>query len=203
MKKSNDRLIRVSVLACLVITAGLSHTARSAELSTPEAAWAAMTKCGVIAEDAARHACSDDVLQKAGAVPTAEAKSSAQRKQFGLESQPSRAAASAKSPAPAQVSPAAPAQPSAKGSASAPSPAAPRAKAQDDRVEVTLSNVMKAGDGTLVLTTSDGAAWRQSESGVLRPEPAEGQKMTIMKKSFGGFMCVSDKRVAFRCYRWK
>ncbi len=193
MTKSNDRLIRAAVVACLMTTAGLSHPARSAELSTPEAAWAAMMKCGVIAEDAARHACSDDVLQKAGAVPTAEAKSSAQRKQFGLESQPPRAAASAQSSAPAQVSPAAP----------APSPAAAPAKAQDDRVEVTLSSVMKAGHGTLLLTTSDGAVWRQSESEVLRPEPAEGQKMTIIKKSFGGFMCMSDKRVAFRCYRWK
>ena len=193
MTKSNDRLSRAAVVACLMTTAGLSHSARSAELSTPEAAWAAMTKCGVIAEDAARHACSDEVLQKAGVVPTAEAKSSAQRKQFGLESPPPRAAASAQSSAPAQVSATAP----------APSPAAAPAKAQDDRVEVTLSNVMKAGDGTLVLTTSDGAVWRQSESGVLRPEPAEGRKMTIMKKSFGGFMCVSDKRVAFRCSRWK
>jgi hypothetical protein len=80
--------------------------------------------------------------------------------------------------------------------------AAPEAKRRsDDQVEVTLATVSPGADGKLVLTTTDGAVWRQVESNAVRPTPAQGQIMTIERTSFGGFMCKAGKWVAFRCYR--
>ena len=71
----------------------------------------------------------------------------------------------------------------------------------DDRVQVTLATVAPGADGKLVLTTTEGAVWRQVESNTVRPTPAQGQTLTIERTSFGGFMCKSGKWVAFRCYR--
>jgi hypothetical protein len=59
----------------------------------------------------------------------------------------------------------------------------------EDQLEVTLAGVDQAGDGKLVVTTTDGALWRQVESEAIRPMPVQGQTMTIAATSFGGFMC--------------
>ena len=71
----------------------------------------------------------------------------------------------------------------------------------DNQLEVTLAAVEQGGDGKLVLTTTDGATWRQVERIVIFPPPQQGQTITISKTSFGGFMCKPSKWVAFRCYR--
>ncbi len=71
----------------------------------------------------------------------------------------------------------------------------------DNQLKVTLAAVEQGGDGKLVLTTTDGATWRQVERIVIFPPPQQGQTITISKTSFGGFMCKPTKWVAFRCYR--
>lgn len=70
-----------------------------------------------------------------------------------------------------------------------------------DELDVVLATVEQAGDGKLVLTTTDGAVWRQVESQAIRPTPEQGQTMTIARTRFGGFMCKPSKWVAFRCFR--
>lgn len=77
----------------------------------------------------------------------------------------------------------------------------PAAKQEEAELAVTLTKVEKALDGKLVLTTSDGAVWKQIETESDRQEPAAGQAMTISKTLFGGYMCKPLKRVAFRCSR--
>jgi hypothetical protein len=163
--------------------------------STAEAGWAAMQRCAREAGEAARHRCMDDVLRGAGLLPGADqarpapapapqaaaeraapvpapAPASEPRSRFGLETSPARQARKAR-----------------------PAPSGP------DRVEVTLSGVELDGEGKLVLTTSEGAVWRQVESDPVRPAPSAGQTMIIEKKSLGGFMCRPGRWAAFRCIR--
>jgi hypothetical protein len=80
-------------------------------------------------------------------------------------------------------------------------PPTPKPTPSESKLAVTLASVEQRGDGKLVLTTTEGAVWRQVESEAFRPLPAQGQTMTIAKKSLGSFMCESANRVAFRCYR--
>ena len=77
----------------------------------------------------------------------------------------------------------------------------PPPRKDDNQHEVTLAAVEQGGDGKLVLTTMDGAIWRQAERIVIFPPPQQGQTIAITKTSFGGFMCKPSKWVAFRCYR--
>jgi hypothetical protein len=70
-----------------------------------------------------------------------------------------------------------------------------------DQLEVTLAAVKEGGDGRLVLTTTDGAIWRQVESEPIRPTPAQGQTMRITKASLGSYLCKTGKWGAFRCAR--
>ena len=72
---------------------------------------------------------------------------------------------------------------------------------RDPELEVTLATVKEGGDGKLVLTTTDGAVWRQVESEPVRPTPTGGQTMTISKGSLGSYLCKPGKWVGFRCAR--
>ncbi|HWW80938.1 MAG TPA: hypothetical protein VNY82_15175 [Steroidobacteraceae bacterium] len=80
-------------------------------------------------------------------------------------------------------------------------PIAPLSQKDDNQLEITLAAVAQGGDGKLVLTSTEGAIWRQVERIDIFPPPQQGQTVTISKTSFGGFMCKLSKWVAFRCYR--
>jgi hypothetical protein len=134
----------------VVIVTWMASAASGQSITSAEDGWAAMRKCAAIVDESSRHACSDNVLRKAGLLTGAGAKDPA---------------------------------------------------AKDDQLEVTLANVTQAGDGKLLLTTTEGAVWRQVESQAIRPMPTRGQSMKIEKTSFGGFMCKPGKWVAFRCFR--
>jgi hypothetical protein len=84
--------------------------------------------------------------------------------------------------------------------AAPPSGPAPQQK-EETQLEVTLATVEQGGDGKLVLTTTEGAVWRQVEHITIFPPPQRGQTLTILKNSFGGFLCKPSKWVTFRCYR--
>jgi hypothetical protein len=131
-----------------------------------------MTKCAAIAADVARHRCSDAVLRNAGLLVAP----TSTPKSFGLETSPAHTEQAATATAAAK-------------------------RPSDAQLQVTLAAVAPGADGKLVLTTTEGAVWRQVESDVVRPTPAQGQAMTIERTSFGGFMCKPGKWVAFRCYR--
>jgi hypothetical protein len=142
------------------------------EISGADAGWAAMKRCAAITEDKARHACTDETLRNAGLL------SSVTQSPKAVEKHVEKQKDFGLPPAPA-----------------------PKPSPGESKLQVTLANVEQRGDGKLVLTTTDGAVWRQVESEDIRPMPAQGQTMTIARKSLGGFMCESANRVAFRCYR--
>jgi hypothetical protein len=166
-----DRVTRAIVASSLMTLVCAPQAARSQQLTSAEAAWAAMTKCAAIAAADARHTCADDVMRSAGLLPVM------------------------------QDNPAAQAQPPAQAEPVTAKPIAPLPRKDDNQLEITLASVEQGGDGKLVLTTTDGAIWRQAERIVIFPPPQQGQTIAITKTSFGGFMCKPSKWVAFRCYR--
>ena len=86
----------------------------------------------------------------------------------------------------------------------APAPAAPEEKKSDeseDAITVMLAEVAVGRSKRVVLITQEGAVWRQTDGGALRPTPKPGQSMTIERTSFGGFMCKIGKWTVFRCQR--
>jgi hypothetical protein len=175
----------------LVALALVAGPALGEQISGADAGWAAMKRCAAIAEDKARHACTDDVLREARLLGVA------------VQAKPAVEPRSAVQPTPTvQSTPAVQSPPAnAHKDFGLPPTPAPKPQPSESKLEVTLASVTQAGDGKLVMTTTDGATWRQVESEPIRPMPAEGQTMVIARKSLGGFMCESANRVAFRCYR--
>jgi hypothetical protein len=183
-----DRVTRAIVASCLMTLVCAPQPARSQQLTSAEAAWAAMTKCAAIAAADARHACADDVMRSAGLFPVTQDKPVAQAEPV------------------TQANPIAPGDSverqkrlGQQTGASANSASPPQK--DDNQLEVTLAAVEQDGDGKLVLTATEGAIWHQAERIVIFPPPKQGQTITISRTSFGGFMCKPSKWVAFRCYR--
>jgi hypothetical protein len=173
-----NRILQAAVAVCLVSTASAQDSASTQQTPTAESGWAAMKKCAAILEDDLRHACSDNALRDAGLLPDSETASSKDQQRFGLQRPAARAASS-----PTNASDA-PTQPKS-----------------EDKLEVTLAAVKEGRDGKLVLTTTDGAIWKQVETQVVQPTPVQGGSMTITKAILGGFMCKPNKWTTFRCAR--
>ncbi len=183
---------RAVTVACLVTGLAAVPATHAEDSSSVQAKWDAITRCAPLVDDAARHECLDEVLRKSGLMPDA-ARAAASSQRFG-------------SPAPAPVAAtpvaAAPAVAASPVAAPAAPVAAPNAKhASEEMIQVTLAGVQRAGDGTLVLNTTEGAIWRQIEAAPLHPEPVAGDTLTIKHTVFGGYMCQSKKWIVFRCVR--
>jgi hypothetical protein len=172
-----NRIIYATVASCLMSTAWAQDSASTQQTSTDESGWSAMKKCAAVLDDNLRHACTDNALRDAGLLPDSETASSKRQERFGLQRPAARAATpTTASDAPTQQKP-------------------------EDKVEVTLAAVKESGDGKLVLTTTDGAIWKQVETQVVQPTPVQGGSMTITKTILGGFMCKPNKWTTFRCAR--
>jgi hypothetical protein len=64
---------------------------------------------------------------------------------------------------------------------------------------VELAKATRAGSGRLILATTEGEVWAQSEGDGPPKVPAAGAQMTIRKGAMGGFFCALDKYTSFRC----
>lgn len=193
----------VLVMSALVPSSPAQENLPGERIAPSDAAWSAITLCARIAKDSDRHACLDDALRKAGLMPAHP--TAAPAPAAGTAHAPGAAAA----PAPGAAAPAAPAPGSASPVQSKQSradfglqPKTFREPAVARTLQVTLSKVDQA-DGKLILTTTEGAIWKQVESTDVWPVPTGGQTMTIAKGSFGGFFCEPSKYVSFRCFRAK
>jgi hypothetical protein len=117
---------------------------------------------------------------------------------------PAPSSARATTPAAAASTPsAATSAASANDSASRAAAASPAPAAEPpDRVDVQLTKVVKAPNGRLVVTTSDGAVWLQTEAVSMPLPPAAGDRMSIRKATLGGYVCsVADTHLTYRCSR--
>jgi hypothetical protein len=169
-------------------------TAPAAETATgAEAGWAAVTGCAQQDTERARHDCLDQVLRDAGLL-TPELRARQQQRAFGLEQ--------SATPAPAAPQPVAPPTSTAPSAQVAgPLPAKPVAESPPDRIEVEVASVITSRDGKLVVTTTDGAVWRQTESLTNYRLPAAGERMTIRRGALGGYLCTPSSKLSWRCAR--
>jgi hypothetical protein len=172
------------VLLCLAAAPLAAQT--PAPAMNAEQGWSAVGQCAAVANERARHACLDDVLRRAGLLnPQAEAIE--KRRQFGLEEDRPAVAAT-----PSKAAPAAPSQ-----------AAPPAAPAAPERLETRIATIVVAPDHKVVLTTADGAAWKQSDSDTIPRLPQAGDVVRIRKASLGSYLCELPSHHTFRCVRLK
>lgn len=202
------KVSRTSAAAAALCAGSVFLTAHAAGQENADALWSAMTRCAAMNDAASRHVCTDEALMSAGLLTRADL--TAQRRQnFGLpapKAEPAPKVAPAAEPAPAAIAESG--KPEDPEILAAPAPAlmpgAPEEEEGDeseDAIAVTLAEVAIGRSKRVVLITDEGAVWRQTDGGALRPTPKPGQAMTIERTSFGGYMCKIGKWTVFRCQR--
>ena len=113
---TKELMLSAAAGICLLSAIAAPSAAQSQQIATPEQGWSAIMKCRGIANDVQRHACTDDVLRRAGLMPTPQALEEERRREFGLQvpsfPEHSKQAASAPVPQPQPASSSAPPSPS-------------------------------------------------------------------------------------------
>lgn len=79
--------------------------------------------------------------------------------------------------------------------------AAPKHGEGVDHLSVELSAAHRDANGKWVLTTTDGAVWRQTDEFDLGEDPHAGSKMVIQNGVAGSFFCKIDGQAQVRCAR--
>lgn len=181
----------VPLASMLIALAWGTHPA-AAQTSGTADNWSAMTTCATIANNDARHACSDDVLRAAGLLKTAEVAAPVESAE-PVETVETAVPELAQTRQAANLT-----TPEREAFLPTEQPAAAAAK-DIDRVDFTLKTVTKAGNGKLTLTTTDGVVWRQLYSESMLLKPRAGAVMTVRKRAMGAYQCRIGKGRAFRC----
>jgi len=84
----------------------------------------------------------------------------------------------------------------------APAPASAPAPDDEERITVQLAEVALIPPANkLLLVTTDGAVWEQTDSEPVRPFPKAGQTIQIRHTGFGGYFCAFSRVTAVRCIR--
>ncbi|MBB5987170.1 hypothetical protein [Sphingobium lignivorans] len=188
--------IAISIgLAVLALPAAAGHAQPAGDAA---ANWEAVVQCARQTGAPARHACIDQVLRGSGVLDS-EREMNEARQSFGQQGRseaapvpPPTAPAVPAMPAPAQRAEAAPAAP-------APAPAAPPPPLRALQTEVASARL--AADRKLVITTREGAVWRQTETIELRASPRAGDSFEIEEAALGGHRCKLGRSRIFRCER--
>ncbi|HEY4029080.1 MAG TPA: hypothetical protein VGM25_01945 [Caulobacteraceae bacterium] len=78
------------------------------------------------------------------------------------------------------------------------------AKAEQEDVKsqtITLASVDNTAVGKLLLTSSEGAVWEQTDSDTVANAPEPGDTVKVSKGMMGGFMCQLSRWQSVRCQR--
>jgi len=194
----------ILVMSALVPSSPAQENLPGERIAPSDAAWSAITLCAGIAKDSDRHVCLDDALRNAGLMPAHSPATPVPAEGTAPAAGAVAPAAVAGAAAPAAQAPdsVSPAQSKESRADFGLQPKTFREPAVARTLQVTIRQVDQA-DGKLLLTTTEGAIWKQVESTNVWPVPTEGQTMTIERGSFGGFFCEPSKYVSFRCFRAK
>ena len=194
----------ILVMSALVPSSPAQENLPGERIAPSDAAWSAITLCARIAKDSDRHVCLDDALRNAGLMPAHSPATPVPAEGTAPAAGAVAPAAVAGAAAPAAQAPdsVSPAQSKESRADFGLQPKTFREPAVARTLQVTIRQVDQA-DGKLLLTTTEGAIWKQVESTDLWPVPTGGQTMTIARGSFGGFFCEPSKYVSFRCFRAK
>jgi len=81
---------------------------------------------------------------------------------------------------------------------------AKKAKPEDGEIReltLTIASVQEAAQGRIILTSTDGAVWEQTDSDKIDSMPSPGQTFQVSKGFMGGFMCHLTRWQTVRCQR--
>jgi hypothetical protein len=186
----------VTAGAVVALAAGVWGAAHAQETApgTPPS-WDTLVKCAQMANEDARLSCYDAAMRAAGYAPKPAEVAAEKRKRFGLsipqvsilkhkgEEEGSQAAGEA--------------QPTAK-----PGKHAKLAEETEDEVMVEIAQVATVQpNNQLLLFTSDGQIWQQTDSDPVQPYPKAGDSIRIHKGTLGGYLCDVNKYKTVRCKR--
>jgi hypothetical protein len=189
-----------AAITAVVLTMGLAGRAVSQARGGTPPSWDTLVRCAQMANDSASLACFRAAMSAAGYGPKPEEVAAEKKRLFGLaipeiklqrrvakeEGEQTGAQAAGPSEAPAVEA------------------AASRARAEtdEDRVTVELSEVaLTQPMNRLLLFTTDGALWAQTDNTRLSRLPKAGQSMEIQRGVIGGYLCKVDKWTKVRCER--
>ncbi len=143
--------------------------------------WPSLVRCAEMGDESDRLNCYDAAMRTAGYAPKPAAVSAARHRLFGLAA-PKLGVLKHKGKDKVET---------AKASGGE----------DEDNVTVTLGQVARLHDDKLLLITTEGAIWEQTDQVEVQPQPKEGQSMTIRRGPLGGFFCDVNKWKSVRCTR--
>ncbi len=184
------KLFNPAPFAAAVAAVALAAPASQAQDKAPPS-WDSLVKCAEMSDPADELACYRAAMRAQGYKPNVQAVETQRRKLFGL-SLPSVNLAQRE---PKGDKPASAAAGQAAG--------APEAEeTSGDRVDVVLAQVaMIPPNNRLLLITSDGAIWEQTDTEVVNPRPKAGDRLNIRRTNFGGYFCRFSRVNSVRCRR--
>jgi hypothetical protein len=70
-------------------------------------------------------------------------------------------------------------------------------------LSITIASIEDSAMGHVILTSTDGAIWEQTDSDPLNQRPEPGDTIEVSKSMFSGYMCHMSHWQAVRCQRDK
>ena len=194
MDQDLRRQSRGALAACLIWGAAASVAAAQPAAPAPAGpppSWDSLIPCAQKADPAEGFRCYQAAMRAAGYAPNPQVVAADRRRTFGL-ALPKLGGRKHEAASEAQ---AAKQQPGASQAASpAPEP--------EDRVTVTLDQVaLMPPANRLLMVTTEGAVWLQTDNETVAPMPRSGQTMSVIHGNIDGYFCRFDKRTQVRCKR--
>ena len=156
----------------------------------PPPSWDSLIPCAQKGDPVEGFKCYQAAMRAAGYAPNPEIAAAERRRKFGL-SLPS--IGSHKPVAKPQME-VAQATPGVR--------APPPQEEPEDRVTVKLEQVALIPPlNRLLLITTEGGVWQQTDSETVSPTPKPGETMTIIRGKIGGYFCQFDRVTRVRCIR--
>ena len=189
-----------AAIAAVALTVGLAGRAVSQEQGGTPPSWDTLVRCAQMANDSASLSCFRAAMNAAGYGPKPEEVAAEKKRVFGLaipEIKLQRRAAQEKG-----VQTGAQAAGPAESQAAVAAASQARAETDEDHVTVELSEVALTQPlNKLLLFTTDGAIWAQTDTTAVARLPKAGQSMEIERGFMGGYFCNVDKWTKVRCER--
>lgn len=182
---------RMIALATSLLILGQASVVSAQGAGDPTSNWSQVALCAKRTGSKARHACLDQLLRDKGLLDAGQEVAEA-REAFGRS-------ARAEAAPPALIAPAAKTEPRTPAPRKA--QAAAPAETRLNGLQTKVSSARLGADRKLLVTTSEGAIWHQTETLDLRTIPQKGDDFAIEEASLGSHRCTVGKSKIFRCQR--
>jgi hypothetical protein len=168
----------------------LAGSGAQAQAGDTGANWDAVVQCARLSGATARHDCIDQLLRDKGVLDSQRELSDA-RQSFGQDRRVETRAAPVAAHAPV-IAPSV--------TAAAPPPPRPSAPPELKALQTQIASVRVGANRMLVITTAEGAVWRQTQTTEIRTLPVKGDAIEIEQGALGGHRCKIGSKM-FRCQR--